>query len=65
VAARMALSLLAPLLLIRLLGAARPRRGDLLLRVIGLRDHGLVHRPILEPEDEEEAAAEPARDYRG
>jgi MFS family permease len=54
VVARMALSLLAPLLLIRLLGTARPRRSDLLLRVIGLRDHGLVHRPIVEVEDEEQ-----------
>jgi MFS family permease len=60
VGARLALSLLAPLLLIRLLGAARPRRGDLLLRVIGLRDHGLVHRPIMEEEDEAPATPAPA-----
>jgi MFS family permease len=53
VGARMALSLLAPFLLIRLLGEVRPRRGELLLRVIGFREHGgLVHRPIVEPEEE-------------
>ena len=52
VAARMALSLLAPFLLIRLLGESRPRRSELLLRVIGLRpDTGLVHRPVVEAED--------------
>jgi MFS family permease len=58
VAARMLLSLLAPFLLIRLLGEARPRRRELLLRVIGLRpDTGLVHRPIVETEGEEAAPA--------
>jgi MFS family permease len=55
VVARMALSLLAPFLLIRLLGEDRPRRSELLLRVIGFRDHGLVHRPIVETEDDETA----------
>ena len=54
VGARMVLSLLAPFLLIRLLGESRPRRSELLLRVIGLRpDTGLVHRPIVETDDED------------
>jgi MFS family permease len=63
VGARMLLSLLAPFLLIRLLGESRPRRSELLLRVIGLRpDTGLVHRPAVEAEEEEapEVAAAPA-----
>jgi MFS family permease len=63
VGARMALSLLAPFLLIRLLGEARarPRRSELLLRVIGFRAHGgLVHRPIVETDEDEEGAAAPA-----
>jgi MFS family permease len=55
VVARMMLSLLAPFLLIRLLGESRPRRRELLLRVIGFRAHGgLVHRPMVEAEDDEE-----------
>jgi MFS family permease len=61
VGARMMLSLLAPLLLVKLLGEARarPRRREVLLRVIGFRAHGgLVHRPIVEGEDDEEVAAE-------
>jgi MFS family permease len=66
VGARMALSLLAPFLLLRLLGEARPRRGELLLRVIGFRgDGGLVHRPMVEAHDEEPAVAVRTRPAAG
>lgn len=59
VGARMALSQLAPFLLIRLLGEARPRQRELLLRMVGFRAHGgVAHRPVVEPDEERSAAEE-------